>query len=165
MGMITREEKDVLQAKLDALIANRPVMSKRIAEARELGDLKENADYHAAKEDQGKEEAEIRRLTELLANSQVVSEQHKSVGVVFVGATVKVVEVKVGDGDAVEEVGDVEVFRLVGESTGGGSAGGDVVEATVSSPFGEALLKARVGEGVAVRGPRGIKRFQVKEIL
>lgn len=164
MGMITREEKDALQAKLDALVANRPNLIQRIKEARELGDLKENADYHAAKEDQGKEEAEIRRLEQLIAGSQVVSDQHKSVGVVFVGATVRIVEVRVGDDDQVKEVGDVETFRLLGESTGAPSSG-DVVEATVSSPFGSALLKARIGEVIAVRGPKGIKRFLIKEIV
>lgn len=165
MEMVTQEEKIGLEAKLAALIANRPALSKRIAEARELGDLRENADYHAAREEQGMQEAEIRRLTERLAIVQVVDDSHKASGVVFVGATVRIVEVRVDDSGAVtEEVDEIEVFRLVGESAGGAPTG-DITEATVNSPFGDALLKARVGEVISVRGPRGVKRFQIKEIV
>ncbi|MBY0313553.1 MAG: transcription elongation factor GreA [Phycisphaerales bacterium] len=155
MEFVTPEEKVQLEAKLRTLVENRPALSKRIAEARELGDLRENAEYHAAREDQGLQEAEIRRLEERLSKVQVVGDQQKGIGVVFVGATVRI-----------QEVGsdEIETFRLVGEHSGG-SAGGDVVEATVSSPFGEALHKARIGEVIAVRGPRGIKRFEIKEIL
>lgn len=153
MEMVTREEKEALQAKLETLVANRPVISKRIAEARELGDLKENGDYHAAREQQGFEEAEIRRLEQRLATVQVVDDSQKSLGVVFVGAVVKI-----------REVGsdDEELVRLVGEATG---AAADYFEATLNSPFGEALLKARVGETVAVRGPRGLKQFEILEII
>ena len=163
MEMVTKEEKQLLEKRLADLIANRPVISKRIAEARELGDLKENGDYHAAREEQGIQEAEIRRLSDRLASVSVVDEKHKSTGVVFVGATVRIVEVRVEDDGAHVEVDEVETFRLVGEATGGHAA--DIVEATVNSPFGEALLKARIGEVVAVRGPRGMKKFLIKEIL
>jgi transcription elongation factor GreA len=154
MELVTKAEKELLEARLEALIANRPAISKRIAEARELGDLRENADYHAAREEQGLQEAEIRRLGDRLGSLQVVDEAHKSTGVVFIGATVRIVEVGTDD---------EELVRLVGESTG--STGGDVFEATISSPFGEALNKARVGETIAVRGPRGLKKFLVKEIV
>lgn len=154
MELVTREEKDVLKARLDGLIANRPKISARIAEARELGDLKENAEYHSARELQGMEEAEIKRLEKRLAEVQVIDGSMKSTDVVFIGATVKIREVG-SDED--------EIVRLVGESTGIVNA--DFFEATVNSPFGEALIKARVGETVAVRGPRGIKRFEIKEIL
>lgn len=153
MEMVTREEKEALQARLQQLIANRPVISRRIAEARELGDLKENGDYHAAREQQGFEEAEIRRLEQRLASVQVVDDSQKSLGVVFVGAVVKIREVGTDE---------EELVRLVGEATGAAS---EYFEATVNSPFGEALLKARVGEVVNVRGPRGVKRFEILEIV
>lgn len=154
MEMMTQQEKEGLEARLAALIANRPVISKRIAEARELGDLKENGDYHAAREEQGMQEAEIRRLEQRLASAQVVDESHKSAGVVFVGALVRIRE----------EGGDeIEMVKLVGEATG--QAVAEYFEATLQSPFGEALLKARVGETIAVRGPRGMKRFEIVEIV
>ncbi len=153
MEMVTREEKEALEAKLAALIDNRPVISRRIAEARELGDLKENGDYHAAREQQGFEEAEIRRLEQRLASVQIVDENQKSMGVVYVGAIVKIREVGSDDD---------ELVRLVGEATGSITA--EYFEATLNSPFGEALLKARVGETVSVRGPRGLKQFAIIEI-
>ena len=155
MSMITAEEKQQLENKLAELIANRPKISARIAEARALGDLKENAEYHSAREQQGLEEAEIRRLEERLATSQVVdSELAKSAAVVFLGSTVKLRDKKTGRED---------VYRLVGESSGDEDE--DVVEVTTSSPMGEALLKSRVGETVRVKAPRGEKQFEIVELL
>jgi transcription elongation factor GreA len=154
MELVTADEKAALQAKLDLLLVNRPKISQRIAEAREMGDLKENAEYHSAREEQGLQEAEIRRLTDKLNHVQVIDDSHKSSGVIFVGATVRI-----------QEVGsdEVETFRLVGEATGTTPA--DVVEATLNSPFGAALEKSRVGDVISVRGPRGVKKFEIMEIL
>ncbi len=155
MELVTREEKAALEKRLAELIANRSVISNRIAEARALGDLKENAEYHAAREEQGMQEAEIERLTKRLANVSIIDEAaHKGTGVVFLGATVKMRE----DGSDEEEL-----FRLVGEASA--EMPGDYVEVTVNSPMGEALLKARVGETISVRGPRGVKKFEVLEIV
>jgi transcription elongation factor GreA len=155
MEMVTRAERDQIKARLDALLANRPAVSQRIAEARALGDLKENGDYHAAREQQGMEEAEIRRLEERMANMNVIEDSgHKDSGIVFLGATVKM-----------QEVGrkDEELFKLVGEVSG--NASDDLTEVTITSPMGEALLKARVGETVTVRTPRGSKKFKILELL
>jgi transcription elongation factor GreA len=153
MEMVTKAEKDTLEKRLATLIANRPAVSQRIAEARAMGDLKENGDYHAAREQQGMEEAEIRRLQERLAAVSVVDESQKGTGIVFLGATVKMRE-KGSDED--------ELFRLVGEAT---NASGDVFEVTTNSPMGEALMKARVGETIAVRTPRGVKHFEILELM
>ena len=154
MEMVTRDELDGLKVRLDNLLLNRPKISQRIAEARELGDLKENAEYHSAREEQGLQEAEIRRLTDRLKHVQVIDDSLKTSGVVCVGVTVRIQE---------EGTDEVETFRLVGESTG--SISGDVMEATVNSPFGAALDKARVGETISVRGPRGVKKFLILEII
>lgn len=154
MNVITPEEKAKLQARLDELVANRPVITNRIAEARELGDLKENAEYHAAREQQGLEEAEIRRLEERLSSAQVVDDARMADGVVFIGSTVRIKEV--GDDE-------IETYRLVGEMSEDDT--GDIIEVTASSPFGEALMKARVGETVRVNAPRGVKRFEIVEVL
>ncbi len=154
MEMLTKTERESLESRLAFLTGNRPVISQRIAEARALGDLKENGDYHAAREQQGMEEAEIRRIEGRLANTSIVDEsQHKSAGIVFIGATVRLAE----EGD------DPELFKLVGEPSG--AVPDDVTEVTATSPMGEALTKARVGETIAVRTPRGVKRFKVVEIL
>ncbi|MFM9958840.1 MAG: transcription elongation factor GreA [Phycisphaerales bacterium] len=154
MEFITAEEKVMLEGRLAILKANRPVLTQRIAEARAQGDLKENADYHAAREDQAMQEMDIRRLEERLSSASVVSKDAMADGVVFVGATVKLREV---------DSGDEELYRLVGESSGKVSA--DIVEVTLSSPMGESLMKARIGEIIKVDAPRKTLRFEVIEIL
>ena len=154
MEFITKEEKAKLQGRLDALIANRPVLSKRIAEARAQGDLKENADYHAARDDQGMEEAEIRRLEERLKIAQVADDIEVPEDMVFLGAVVRLKDLDDGSDD---------LYKLVGESSGSFDA--DEIEVTAQSPMGESLMKARVGETVRVDLPRGLKRFEIVEIV
>ncbi len=154
MEIITSEEKATLEKKLHELKGKRLEISARIAEARALGDLKENAEYHAAREDQGLNEAEIRRLEERIATAGVVDGENRPDDIVFVGATVKMKEVDTDDED---------VYRLVGEPTGGGDD--EVFEVTASSPMGEAMMKSRVGEVIRVNTPRGVKRFEITEIL
>ncbi|GAB4386688.1 MAG: transcription elongation factor GreA [Phycisphaerales bacterium] len=155
MDFLTSEEKAKLESRLEELRANRPRISQRIAEARALGDLKENAEYHAAREQQGLEEAEIRRLEERLARAHVIDQDGaRPNDVVFIGSTVRLREVNSGD---------VDVYRLVGEASRDMSA--DYIEVTASSPMGEALMKARVGERIRVKAPRGIKEFEVLELL
>ncbi len=74
MELLTKAEREQIEARLHALIENRPKVAQRIAEARAHGDLRENGDYHAAREQQGMEEAEIRRLQDRLSNSSVIDE-------------------------------------------------------------------------------------------
>lgn len=154
MEFITAEEKQQLEDKLEDLRGRRSQISDRIAEARALGDLKENAEYHAAREDQGMNEAEIRRLEERLKTAKVVEEDTIPEDMVFLGATVKLRDLDDEDED---------LYKLVGESTGTFDA--DYIEVTASSPMGEALMKARVGETVKVDLPRGAKRFEILEII
>lgn len=154
LDLITVDEKARLEAKLAELRANRPRLSERIAEARALGDLKENAEYHSVREQQGMEEAEIRRLEGRLGTAQVIDDTTPMAeGVVFLGSMVKLREVDTDDED---------MFRLVGEATGDLSL--DYVEVTVTSPMGEALMKARVGETISVRAPKGVKQFLIVEV-
>jgi transcription elongation factor GreA len=156
MDVITPEERDQLKKRLDALTANRSVITERIAEARALGDLKENAEYHAAREQQGMEEAEIKRLEDRLSSAHVVDESNLADGVVFIGSTVKLIEED-------EDEDEFELYRLVGEASGGVDC--DIVEVTATSPMGEALMKSRVGETIRVNAPRGVKRFKILEIV
>lgn len=154
MEFITAQEKVGLEAKLEELKAKRPVLSKRIAEARALGDLKENADYHAAREDQGLNEAEIRRLEQRLKTANVADQSHAPADMIFLGATVRLRDT--GSGGE-------ELYKLVGEASG--KFDSDEIEVTLSSPMGESLLKARVGDVVKVDLPRGTRRFEVLAIL
>ncbi|HHN78188.1 MAG TPA: transcription elongation factor GreA, partial [Phycisphaerales bacterium] len=119
MDFITPDEKKQLEERLNALLANRPKISQRIAEARALGDLKENAEYHSAREQQGMEEAEIRRIEQRLSNAQVIEKGSGAEGVVFIGSMVRLRDQRTGDED---------VYRLVGESSG--EMNDDYVEVT-----------------------------------
>ena len=154
MDFITQEEKIRLEAKLQELVDRRPVITARIAEARAHGDLKENAEYHAARDEQGLDEAEIRRLSERLKTAQVADDVEIPDDMVFLGATVKLRDVDSGDED---------LYKLVGEASGNFDA--EEIEVTVSSPLGDALLKSRVGETVRADLPRGTKRFEILELL
>ncbi len=154
MEYITKDDKARLEDRLAELTAKRPELSNRIAEARALGDLKENADYHAAREDQGLNEAEIRRIEERLKTAVIADDMERPDDVVFLGATVRLREV---DND------DVDLYKLVGEVTGNFDA--DYMEVSAGSPMGESLLKARVGETIRVDTPKGTKRFEVLEIV
>jgi transcription elongation factor GreA len=154
MDYITADDKLRLEQQLRACNAMRRVLSERIGTARALGDLKENADYHAAKEDQGMNEAKIRQLEARLAHAIVADNGNMPEGVVFLGATVKLRDV---------ESEAEEMYKLVGESSGNFEA--DYTEVTPTSPMGEALMKARVGEVVRVTLRRGERRFEIVEIV
>ena len=154
MDFITQEEKERIETKLRDLTERRPEVIARIAEARAHGDLKENAEYHAARDDQGMDEAEIRRLTERLKTAQVTDDMDVPEDMVFLGATVKLRDTGSGDED---------VYKLVGEASGNFDS--DEIEVTVSSPLGDALLKARVGETIKADLPRGTKHFEILELL
>lgn len=154
MELLTPDEKAKLERRVADLKENRPKISERIAEARAMGDLKENAEYHAAREQQGMEEAEIRRLEEKLANAQVIDSSKQADGVVFIGSIVRLKDLKRGDDDT---------YRLVGELSG--NVMSEHVEVSVNSPMGQALLKSHVGEIVRVDAPRGVKQYEILELL
>lgn len=154
MDYITPDDKTRLEEQLKECFRMRRVLSERIGVARALGDLRENGDYHAAKEDQGMNEAKIRQLEARLSSAVVADNNNMPKDVVFVGATVKLRDV---------ESEAEELYKLVGEATGDFDA--DYIEVTPTSPMGEALMKSRVGEVVKVILRRGERRFEVVEIL
>src|SRR5512146_3588199 len=106
MQIVTQEEKKKLDADLKALVNRRPVIAKAIAEAREKGDLRENADYHAARDEYALNESRIKNLEQRLKHITVVDTSSVPEDMVFLGSVVKVKEV---DGD------QIETFRIVGE--------------------------------------------------
>jgi len=155
MEFITADEKLQIETKLEDRKAQRAVLSVRIAEARALGDLKENADYHAAREDQGLNEAEIRRLEEKLRQSSVIEEGAVPTDIVFLGSVVRLRD---------EDDDSEELYKIVGQASGTFNFDSDEIEVTATSPMGESLMKARVGDSVKVSLPRGEKRFVIVEI-
>ena len=154
MDFITADEKKQLEQQLHDHLGSRKAISERIAAARELGDLKENAEYHAAREDQGLNEAKIREIEERLQSAQVADETEVPENMVFLGATVQLRDV---------ENGDEDVYRLVGTASGDFSL--DYIEVTTTSPMGIALMKAHVGETIRVDLPKGTRRFEIVQIV
>ncbi len=153
MDYLTEAEHAKLTKELENLIAERPVISTRIGTARELGDLKENADYHAAKDDQAHNERKIKDLEKRLADVTVADTEHVPDGVVFLGSVVRLKNLSNNKED---------LYKLVGETTGRFDL--DFLEVTPNSPLGEALFKSRVGETVGVILPAGRTQFEILAI-
>lgn len=154
MQYITEEDKKRIEEKLAECIGKQKILSDRIGRAREMGDLKENAEYHAAKEDQGLNELRIKEYKNKLAISIVADTDNIPEDIVFIGAIVKLRDI---------ESKEEEIYRLVGEPTNNFDL--DYIEVSPSSPMGEALLKARVGEVIGVDLRRGKRKFKIVEIV
>jgi len=153
MDYLTNEEHTNLKEELESLIGRRSEFSDRIGRARELGDLKENADYHAAKDDQGHNERKIKDLETRLAEVVVADTTHVPEDMVFLGVVVRLKNLKTEKEDS---------YMLVGETTGRFDL--DYMEVTPNSELGKAMLKARVGETIGVDLPNGRTQFEVVAI-
>jgi transcription elongation factor GreA len=141
---LTQESFDRLNQELQALIANRPIIAAEINERREEGDLRENGGYHAAREDQGQQEARIRQLQELLNNAKVGVAPTQS-GVALPGSVVKVIY----DGDE----SDHETFLIATREEGARTP--NLETYSPSSPLGAALINAKVGDTREYALPNG----------
>ena len=141
---LTEESFERLKAELDQLIANRPVIAAEINDRREEGDLRENGGYHAAREEQGQQEARIRQLQELL-NTAKVGEVPTQSGVALPGSVVTVYY----DGDK----SDGETF-LIGTREQAINDGKLEVYSP-QSPLGSALIDAKVGDTRSYTVPSG----------
>lgn len=139
---LTQEAYDRLKGELDKLIDNRPVIAAEINARREEGDLKENGGYHAAREDQGQQEARIRQLQELLRTAQVGTAP-TSTDTASPGMVLKIRY----DGDD-----DTETVLLGSREEG---ARGTLEVISPSSPLGAALIGAHVGDTREYQLPAG----------
>ena len=156
MQMMTKEERDKLAGRIEELIKRRPVIAHSIAEAREKGDLKENADYHAARDEMARNEQMIKELEARLRAITVVDTDEVPEDMVFLGSTVKVKNLKTGDD---------EFFRIVGEVKPNFDDDSDIMEVSATSPLGEALMRQRIGATVRVNAPRGELRYEVVALV
>ena len=129
----------------------RPRASQAIAEARDKGDLSENAEYDAAKEAQGLLEMKIAKLEELVANARIIDESQLDVSKVLVLSTVKLKNL----------ANKIEItYTLVAESEADLKAG----KISVSSPIGKGLLGKSVGEIAEIKVPNGTLKLEILEI-
>ncbi len=155
MQIVSAQEKAQLEAKRQDLYKMQIDVQERIRKAASLGDLSENAEYHFAKEENRTIQRQLADLEAKLKNLAVVSNEHVPEDVVFLGHTVKLLDLS----DDSEQL-----VRLVGEAVTP-DANSDVLPVSVNSPMGEALMKARVGDSVKVKAPRGTMEFKIIEIV
>jgi len=129
----------------------RPKVSAQIAEARDKGDLSENAEYDAAKEAQGKLESKIALLKDQVANARIIDTSKLDTSTVQIMCTVRLMNQKLN-----KEM----VYTIVPESEANFREG----KISVATPIAKALLGKKVGEVVEVRVPAGVQQLQVLEI-
>ena len=140
---MTQEGLDKIKKDLEEALAQRPVISAQIAEAREKGDLSENAEYDAAREAQGLLEVKIARLKNLVANAKIIDEYASKHDNYQIIALKRVME-----------------FTIVGETEADFSKG----KLAATTPIGKALIGHSVGDIVDAKTPSGIIQFKVLEI-
>lgn len=147
---ITEEGFNVVQKELDQLIKlDREAIKKAIGEARELGDLKENAEYHAAKEKQALIEGRISHLQSIVATSKVVKVSEVQSDKIVFGATVNLI-----NADTEEEV----TYQIVGQDESDTSKG----RVSFSSPLGKAMIGKEEGDTIIVKAPKGDIEYEVE---
>jgi transcription elongation factor GreA len=149
---MTEQGYQNLQEELKRLKStDRPAIIKAIAEAREHGDLSENAEYHAARERQGFIEGRVMELEDKIARAEVIDVSKLSGSVVKFGATVRLAD---------EETEEKQTFQIVGEDEADVTKG----RLSVTSPLARALIGKAKGDSVEVSTPRGSKTYEVVKV-
>lgn len=149
---VTKETLEQMKADLQRMKAvDRPAASRAIADAKEKGDLKENAEYDAAKEAQGLLEARIAQLEGVLANTRVLDESSIDTSKVSILTKVKLTNL-----NTQKQV----TYQLVSENEADLKAG----KISVTSPIGKGLLGKKPGEVAEVQAPAGMLKFKIEDI-
>lgn len=146
---LTKQGVDELQAELKELIAQRSVIADRIKTAREFGDLGENMEYTAARQDQERNESRITEIEHILKNVQIITAP-KSDGKVVLGSTIKLKS----------EDGKTKEFQVVG------TVEADPLNGKISdeSPIGKALMGKREGDAVEIKTPVETATYKIVDI-
>ncbi len=140
-----------LKDELAELKAERPKISQEIGTAREHGDLRENAEYHAAKDKQGMQEARIAELEDKISRAEVIDPSTLGGSRVKFGARVVLEDV---------DSGKVVEYRIVGPDESDLSKG----DISVTSPVAKALINREVGDEVKVKAPGGDKMYEISDL-
>lgn len=149
---MTQEAYNKRKAEIDEMEnVQMPAIAEKIAEARAEGDLKENAEYHAQRENQSHLHRKISELKSRLSRAQIVDPNQIPKDQVAFGATVKVLDVDLDDEEEITLVGD-------------GDEDYDAGKYLITSPIGRGLLGKKVGELADIEVPKGMLRFKVLEI-
>lgn len=149
---MTREGYDKLKVELDRLRGSEMIaITTRVATAREMGDLSENAEYHAAREDQGMLQARINDLSDRLARAVIVDISTLPKDTVAFGSRVRVMDL---------DIDEEETFELVSP----GQENPDKGRILTGSPIGQGLIGRKKGETVKIQVPSGTIKFKILEI-
>lgn len=148
---VTAEGLEKLKKDLEESLAKRPVISAAIAEAREKGDLSENAEYDAAREAQGLLEVKIAKLKDQIANAKIIDEKFLTADKVSLMSKVKVENL------AIHQTME---FTVVGESEADFASG----KLAVTTPIAKALMGHKKGEVVDAQVPSGVIQFKIIDI-
>ena len=152
VNYVTKETLDNMRLQLQRMkTVERPAASRAIAEAREKGDLKENAEYDAAKESQGILEAKIAQLEGVIANARIIDESHIDTSKVSILKKVTLTNLNTKKQVTYQIVSEKEADLKVGKIS-------------VSSPIGRGLLGKQVGDVAEVQAPAGTLKFKVENI-
>ena len=150
---LTKEGEILIKEKLNNLkFTQRPEISQAIAEARAHGDLKENAEYHAAKELQGLVEAKINEMENALANAQVIDvKEIPETGRVVFGATIKIYDID----------NDTEIsYKIVGNLESDPENG----SISIDTPIAKALVGKFVDDEISIKTPSGILNYEILDV-
>ena len=149
---MTKEGLSRLESELKRLkTEERPAIIRAIAEAREHGDLSENAEYHAARERQSFVEGRVAELQDIVSRAEVIDTSKLSGDVVRFGATVKLAD---------EETDEESVYQVVGAHESDATAG----RLSIISPLARALIGKTPGDSVEVTTPRGHKSYEIVKV-
>ncbi len=129
----------------------RPRIIEAIAEARSHGDLSENAEYHAAKEQQSLNEGRVGELEDLVARAEVIDISKLSGDKIKFGATVALVD---------EDTEEEKTYKIVGDQETDGKAG----RISISSPIARALIGKEVGDSIEVNAPGGARGYEIVKV-
>ena len=148
---MTQEGLDNLKKELSDALAQRPVISAAIAEAREKGDLSENAEYDAAREAQGLLEVKIAKIKDMVASARVIEESQVSADTVQLMTTVRVNNLSIK-----KEM----TFTIVGEAEADFAKG----KLAATTPIAKALIGHKKGDTVEANVPSGVLKFKILDI-
>ena len=151
-NILTSEGLKKLEDELDELIVvKRKEVAQKIKEAREQGDLSENAEYDAAKDEQRDIEARIEEIEKILKNAEIVDEDEVDLGTINIGCQIKILDI---------EFDEELIYKIVG-STEANSLKGKISN---ESPVGKALIGKKVGDLVSVETQVGVVQYKVLDI-
>ena len=151
---ITLEGMQRLQKRINILAEERPLVLEQVQAARELGDISENAEYHAAREKQRSIEREVAYINSRMANLKIIDPATLPKDAIRFGAYIKILETTSNEIFNYHLVGVDEIYER----------DDDIIQVSVASPLGKAMIGKKINDEFVVNAPKGDRYFKVLEI-